>query len=323
MTCALDLSGRPYFVWQVPLPKAKLGDVRHRAGEVFFEGFARGARLQPARAPASRATSCTTSSRSASRPSRARCARRRARPALIGGAVDQRHARLRWSWPEMELIPAIDLLGGKVVRLHRGDYAAVTVYSDDPPAQARRFYEAGARRLHVVDLDGARDGQARQPRDDRRDPEGSAAARSGRRRHPRRSRCGALARSRRRARRARHRGGQAARAVQQLCARHPGSVIAALDARGGQVAVEGWLEHERSSVRRAGASGRWRGARARSCIRSSSATARVKPRRRGDPGVAGRGQSHGDRLGRHRQSRAHRGAGARRRTRGRVRPGAL
>src|SRR6188472_1062501 len=59
----------------------------------------------------------------------------------------------------MELIPAIDLLGGKVVRLHRGDYAKVTVYSDDPPAQARRFYEAGARRLHVVDLDGARDGK--------------------------------------------------------------------------------------------------------------------------------------------------------------------
>ena len=59
----------------------------------------------------------------------------------------------------MELIPAIDLLGGKVVRLHKGDYAQVTVYSDDPPAQARRFHAAGARRLHVVDLDGARDGR--------------------------------------------------------------------------------------------------------------------------------------------------------------------
>src|SRR4051812_27496255 len=59
----------------------------------------------------------------------------------------------------MELIPAIDLLQGKVVRLHKGDYAQVTVYSDDPAGQARRFFEAGATRLHVVALDGARDGR--------------------------------------------------------------------------------------------------------------------------------------------------------------------
>ncbi len=42
VTCALDLSGRPYFVWQVPLPKAKVGDFDTELAEVFFEGFARG-----------------------------------------------------------------------------------------------------------------------------------------------------------------------------------------------------------------------------------------------------------------------------------------
>lgn len=42
-TCALDLSGRPYFVWEVPMPKAKLGDWDTELAEVFFEGFARGA----------------------------------------------------------------------------------------------------------------------------------------------------------------------------------------------------------------------------------------------------------------------------------------
>lgn len=58
----------------------------------------------------------------------------------------------------MFLLPAIDLLGGKVVRLAQGDYDRVTVYSDDPVAQARLFEEQGASWLHVVDLDGARDG---------------------------------------------------------------------------------------------------------------------------------------------------------------------
>ena len=58
----------------------------------------------------------------------------------------------------MELLPAIDLRGGKVVRLFQGDYDKMTVYGDDPAAQAKAFAEAGARNLHVVDLDGAKDG---------------------------------------------------------------------------------------------------------------------------------------------------------------------
>ena len=60
----------------------------------------------------------------------------------------------------MYLLPAIDILGGKAVRLAKGDYAQVTVYNDDPIAQARAFEAAGARWLHVVDLDGAKSGAA-------------------------------------------------------------------------------------------------------------------------------------------------------------------
>jgi len=58
----------------------------------------------------------------------------------------------------MEIIPAIDIRGGRCVRLEQGDYDRETVFGDDPPAIARRWEKAGAHRLHVVDLDGARDG---------------------------------------------------------------------------------------------------------------------------------------------------------------------
>jgi phosphoribosylformimino-5-aminoimidazole carboxamide ribotide isomerase len=58
----------------------------------------------------------------------------------------------------MILLPAIDILDGKAVRLTRGDYDASTVYDDDPLEAARRWVRSGARALHVVDLDGARAG---------------------------------------------------------------------------------------------------------------------------------------------------------------------
>ena len=58
----------------------------------------------------------------------------------------------------MQLFPAIDLSGGQVVRLTQGDYDRMTVYGADPCAQARAFLAAGAKNLHVVDLDGAKDG---------------------------------------------------------------------------------------------------------------------------------------------------------------------
>lgn len=58
----------------------------------------------------------------------------------------------------MQIFPAIDLRGGQVVRLFQGDYGQETIYSSDPAAVARDFRAAGAKFLHVVDLDGARDG---------------------------------------------------------------------------------------------------------------------------------------------------------------------
>lgn len=57
----------------------------------------------------------------------------------------------------MKLYPAIDLRGGQAVRLYQGDYDQMTVYNADPVAQAQAFLDAGARYLHVVDLDGAKD----------------------------------------------------------------------------------------------------------------------------------------------------------------------
>jgi phosphoribosylformimino-5-aminoimidazole carboxamide ribotide isomerase len=60
----------------------------------------------------------------------------------------------------MELMPAIDLLAGRCVRLYQGDFGRVTAYDADPVDLARSYRDAGARRLHVVDLDGARHGTA-------------------------------------------------------------------------------------------------------------------------------------------------------------------
>lgn len=58
----------------------------------------------------------------------------------------------------MFIFPAIDLYEGKAVRLTRGDYNQMTVYDNDPVGVAKRFYAAGATKLHVVDLEGAKDG---------------------------------------------------------------------------------------------------------------------------------------------------------------------
>ena len=59
----------------------------------------------------------------------------------------------------MEVIPAIDLRGGRCVRLHQGDFDRETVFSDDPLAMALHWQEQGGSRLHVVDLDGAATGE--------------------------------------------------------------------------------------------------------------------------------------------------------------------
>src|SRR5947207_6948089 len=59
----------------------------------------------------------------------------------------------------MLLLPAIDLRGGQCVRLRQGDYSRETVFGSDPAAMARRWVEQGASYLHLVDLDGAKQGR--------------------------------------------------------------------------------------------------------------------------------------------------------------------
>jgi len=67
----------------------------------------------------------------------------------------------RWFSSSLEVIPAVDVLGEDAVRLHRGAYDDVVERPGDPVALATRFAVAGARRIHVVDLDGARTGTVR------------------------------------------------------------------------------------------------------------------------------------------------------------------
>jgi phosphoribosylformimino-5-aminoimidazole carboxamide ribotide isomerase len=66
-----------------------------------------------------------------------------------------------WFGSSIEVIPAVDVLGGEAVRLERGDYDSVVERSADPMALARRWVEEGAARIHLVDLEGARSGGVR------------------------------------------------------------------------------------------------------------------------------------------------------------------
>ena len=143
------------------------------------------------------------------------------------------------------VIPAIDLRGGRVVRLLQGDYRRETVYDDDPPALAARMAAAGARRLHVVDLDGARDGEPSQ-----RElvlaiaaaARGAAVDVGGGIRS-----LDTIASYLEAAARVRYvvLGTVALReppVVREACRRWPGRILVGIDARRGRVAVEGWLE---------------------------------------------------------------------------------
>jgi phosphoribosylformimino-5-aminoimidazole carboxamide ribotide isomerase len=142
----------------------------------------------------------------------------------------------------VDLFPAIDLRGGRCVRLYQGDYGRETVYGDNPVAQAEAFAAAGAPWIHVVDLDAARTGEAAnravvaaiaaavdvpvQAGGGVRDDDAADAL---------------LAAGVRRVV-----VGTAALAdpawVRRLAARHPGRVAVGLDARGRDVAVHGWTE---------------------------------------------------------------------------------
>jgi phosphoribosylformimino-5-aminoimidazole carboxamide ribotide isomerase len=137
------------------------------------------------------------------------------------------------------VIPAIDLMDGKVVRLEKGDFARRTTYSDDPAAVAERFRRAGAERIHVVDLDGARAGRSVNLDTVRAIAAVGVPVELG----------GGL-RSIADVERALAVGaalvvlGTAAverlELVREACARFPGQVVCGIDARHGEVAIAGW-----------------------------------------------------------------------------------
>ena len=143
----------------------------------------------------------------------------------------------------MEVIPAIDLRGGRCVRLYQGDYDRETVFSDDPMEVARRWVDLGARRLHVIDLDGAKSGEQ---------PNAEAAYRiAGEAGVP--VQLGGGIRSVESARQAIERGidrvllGTAAIEEPDLLRKlvdelGPERVVVTVDARDGKVALKGWTE---------------------------------------------------------------------------------
>ncbi|ALA57277.1 1-(5-phosphoribosyl)-5-[(5-phosphoribosylamino)methylideneamino]imidazole-4-carboxamide isomerase [Nitrospira moscoviensis] len=140
----------------------------------------------------------------------------------------------------MLVIPAIDLKDGRCVRLRQGDMAAETVYSDDVPAVARTWQERGAALIHVVDLNGAVEGEPRNL------PQIEAVMNSVRVK----VQVGGGIRTIGTVRRYLHAGvsrvvlGTAAltdRAfLEQACREFPGRILLGLDARDGKVAVKGW-----------------------------------------------------------------------------------
>jgi phosphoribosylformimino-5-aminoimidazole carboxamide ribotide isomerase len=140
----------------------------------------------------------------------------------------------------MELYPAIDLRAGRCVRLTQGDFAAETVYDDDPVAVARAFAAAGAPWIHVVDLDAARSGE----------PANLAVVERIVESVPCAVQVGGGVRSFDAAVALFLAGatrvvvGTAAvehpELVDELCAHRPGAIAVGLDARGREVAVRGW-----------------------------------------------------------------------------------
>lgn len=148
----------------------------------------------------------------------------------------------------VDLFPAIDLLGGRCVRLLRGEFEAVTDYSGDPLQVALSMEAAGARRLHVVDLDAARTGQATNL--------GVVAKLAGALRGF--VQAGGGVRTRAGAEALLEVGvdrvvlGTAAveqpSLVEALAKRYPDQVAVGLDARGGRISVRGWLADSRLSI---------------------------------------------------------------------------
>lgn len=142
----------------------------------------------------------------------------------------------------MQLYPAIDLRGGRCVRLYQGDFAKETVYGDDPVAQAEAFAQAGTAWIHVVDLDAARTGEPV----NRPVIAGIAAATSARIQTGGGVRDDSAVDALLAAGVARVVVGTAALErpewSRQVAARYPGQVALGLDVRGEEVAIRGWVE---------------------------------------------------------------------------------
>lgn len=163
----------------------------------------------------------------------------------------------------MIVIPAIDLRGGRCVRLHQGRSDRETVFSDDPVAVALHWKELGAERLHVVDLDGAFAGEPRQ---------GALVTKIVAAMAPVPVEVGGGLRDLRAVETALETGARWAvvgtRAaldhafLQDVCRRHAGRIIVAVDARGERVAVKGWTELVADTVVEVGARARAAGAAA-------------------------------------------------------------
>lgn len=142
----------------------------------------------------------------------------------------------------MDVIPAIDLLEGRCVRLYQGDYARSQVYNDNPTEVARQWVEQGATRLHVVDLDGAKAGK----------PVNTKAIEAIVQAVPVPVQVGGGLRDRAGVAQMINIGvqqvilGTAAvedhPLVEQLCEEFPGKIVVGIDARNGWVATHGWLE---------------------------------------------------------------------------------
>ena len=141
----------------------------------------------------------------------------------------------------MDVIPAIDILDGRCVRLYQGDYQQSEVFGEDPVEVAQRWYSQGAKYLHVVDLDGARDGK----------PKNLKVIEAIARSIPIRVQMGGGLRDRESIVLVLNSGvsrvilGTAAvensQLIADICAEFPEQIMIGIDARDGKVATRGWL----------------------------------------------------------------------------------
>ena len=150
---ALDLSGRPFLVYEVDPVTEWIGTFDPQLAEEFWRAFtfAAGITLHVRSLTGKNGHHVIE----ASFKGVARALRDAVR--IEGTGVPSTKGSL---WVAFELYPAIDLRGGRCVRLFQGDYAQETVYDDDPVRVAREFEDAGAPWIHVVDLDAARTGES-------------------------------------------------------------------------------------------------------------------------------------------------------------------